>query len=122
MPERERKSVDVPWSGEWRGDDRSVALKHKLMLGVISAMLGALLQGCTAGKHPSQGETGLANAAKDVTIPLEAGKMKNPLPETDEVLSQGHEVFLGSCAPNATVRMRGETPASGATCTRLPWI
>jgi hypothetical protein len=46
------------------------ALKHKLMLGVISAMLGALLQGCAADKHPSQEETNLANAAKDVTIPL----------------------------------------------------
>jgi hypothetical protein len=43
-------------------------------------------------------KTGLANAAKDVTIPLEAGKMKNPLPETDEVVNQGQEVFLGSCA------------------------
>jgi hypothetical protein len=43
-------------------------------------------------------KTALANAAKDVTIPLEAGKMKNPLPETDEVVNQGQEVFLGSCA------------------------
>jgi hypothetical protein len=52
------------------------------MLGVIGALLGALLQGCTADKPPSQGETDLANAAKDVAIPLEAGKMQNPLPET----------------------------------------
>ncbi len=73
-------------------------LKHKLMPGVISAMLGALLAGCTADKHPSQGETTLANAAKDVVVPLEAGKMKNPLPETDEVVSQGQQVFLESCA------------------------
>jgi mono/diheme cytochrome c family protein len=75
-----------------------VALKHKLMLGVISAMLGTLLPACTADKHPSQEETSLANAAKDVVIPLEAGRKKNPLPETDEVLSQGQQVFLGSCA------------------------
>jgi mono/diheme cytochrome c family protein len=82
----------------WRGGDRSVALKHKVVFGVITATLGALLQGCAAGNHPSQGETSLANAAKDITIPLEAGKMKNPLPQTDEVVSQGQEVFLGSCA------------------------
>ena len=98
MPEFMRESAGLPWIGGRGGGDRSVALKHKLMLGVIGAMLGALLQGCTAEKHPSQGETSLANAAKDVTIPLEAGKKKNPLPATDEVVSQGQEVFLGSCA------------------------
>jgi mono/diheme cytochrome c family protein len=78
--------------------DRSVALKQRLMLGVISATLGALLQGCTANKPPSEGETSLANAAKDVVIPLEAGRTPNPLPESDEIVSQGQEVFLGSCA------------------------
>src|SRR5271169_5540847 len=101
--------VGLPWIGGWRGGDRNVALKHKLMLGVIGAMLGALLQGCTAGKQPSQEETGLANAAKDVTIPLEAGKMKNPLPETEEVVSQGQEVFLGSCVQCHGPEARGDT-------------
>jgi mono/diheme cytochrome c family protein len=86
-----------------------VALKHKLMLGVIGAMLGALLLGCKAGKQPSREETSLANAAKDVIIPLEAGKMKNPLPETDEVVSQGQEVFLGSCAQCHGADARGDT-------------
>src|SRR5271163_3268456 len=109
MPELMRGSVGVPWMGGGRGGKRSVALKRKLMLGVLSAILGALLQGCSAGKHPSQGETSLANAAKDVTIPLEAGKMKNPLPETDEVLSQGQEVFLGSCAQCHGADARGNT-------------
>jgi cytochrome c553 len=76
---------------------------------MISAMLGVLLQGCAAGKHPSQGETSLANAAKDVSIPLEAGMMKNPLPQTDEVVSQGQEVFLGSCAQCHGADARGDT-------------
>jgi mono/diheme cytochrome c family protein len=89
--------------------DRSMALKHKLMLGVVSAMLGALLPGCTADKHPSREESTLANAAKDVAIPLEAGKKKNPLPETDQVLSQGQEVFLGSCAQCHGPDGRGDT-------------
>ncbi len=109
MPERIRESVVLPWIGGWGGKDRRVALKHKLMLGVMSAMLGALLQGCAADKHPSQGETALSNAAKDVAIPLEAGKMKNPLPETDEVVSQGQEVFLGSCAQCHNADGRGDT-------------
>jgi mono/diheme cytochrome c family protein len=98
MREYMSEPVGLPGIGRLVGGDRSVALKQKLMLGVISAMLGALLQGCTASKPPSDGETSLANAAKDVVIPLEAGKMPNPLPETDEVVSQGQEVFLGSCA------------------------
>src|SRR5271156_5646435 len=105
MPELMRESVGLPWIGE----HCETALKHKLMLGVISAMLGALLPGCAAGKHPSQEETSLANAAKDVTIPLEAGKMKNPVPETDEVLGQGQEVFLGSCAQCHGPDARGDT-------------
>ena len=50
MPERIRESVGPS------------SLKHMLMLGVISAMVGALLQGCSAGNHPSQEETSLANA------------------------------------------------------------
>jgi mono/diheme cytochrome c family protein len=109
MTELTREPVGLPWIGGWRGGDRSVALKHKLMLGVIGAMLGALLPGCSADKQPSQGETSLANAAKDVTIPLEAGKMKNPLPETEEVVRQGQEVFLGSCAQCHGADARGDT-------------
>jgi cytochrome c553 len=87
----------------------SVGLPHKLMLSVSSAVLSALLLGCAADKAPSKGETGLANAAKDVTIPLEAGKMKNPLPETDEVVNQGQAVFLGSCAQCHGADARGDT-------------
>jgi mono/diheme cytochrome c family protein len=109
MPEFLRESVALPWIGGLGGNDRRVALKHKLMLGVISAMMAALLQGCTAEKQPSRDETALANAAKDVAIPLEAGKMKNPLPETDEVVSQGQEVFLGSCAQCHGADGRGDT-------------
>jgi mono/diheme cytochrome c family protein len=104
-----RESVDLLRIGRRGEGDRSVALKHKRMLGVIGAMLGALLQGCTADKNPSPGETSLANAAKDVTIPLAAGKMKNPLPETEEVVSQGQEVFLGSCVQCHGPEARGDT-------------
>ncbi len=104
-----RESLDLPRLGRGRGGDRGVTLKHKLILGVVSAMLSALLQGCAADKQPSQQETNLANAAKDVSIPLEAGKMKNPLPETNEVISQGQEVFLGSCAQCHGADARGDT-------------
>lgn len=101
--------MSLPSNCGWGRGDRGAAPKHKLMLGVIGAMLGALLQGCTADKHPSPDETNLANAAKDVAIPLEAGKKKNPLPETDEVVSEGQEVFLGSCAQCHGPDGRGDT-------------
>jgi cytochrome c553 len=97
MPELMMKSVSLPLVAGWVGDGRSVARKRKLALGLISTVLCAF-PGCTADKQPSKEETSLANAAKDVVIPLKAGMMKNPLPQTDEVLSQGQQVFLGSCA------------------------
>ena len=97
-----------------------MTLRQKLMPGVMSVLLGALLPGCTAHKQPSRAETTLANTAKDVVIPLEAGMKKNPLPETDEVLSQGRQVFLASCALCHGADGRGET-SIGSTCTRLPW-
>lgn len=103
------QSVGSQRIGGQSGNDRCMAPKHKLMLGVIGAMLSFLLQGCTAGKHPSKGESAVADAAKDVAIPLEAGKKKNPLPDTDEVVSQGQEVFLGSCAQCHGADGRGDT-------------
>jgi mono/diheme cytochrome c family protein len=92
------RSVSLPWIGGRGPGNGSVPLKHKLILRAIGSILFALLQGCTADKQPSHGETTLANAAKDVVIPLEAGKRQNPLPETNEVASQGQQVFLESCA------------------------
>jgi mono/diheme cytochrome c family protein len=109
MQERTNESVGLHLIDGWRGGDRSAASRRRLMLGVSAAMLGALLQGCTAAKQPSQEETGLANAAKDVTIPLEAGKMTNPQPDTTEVVSQGQEVFLGSCAQCHGAAANGDT-------------
>ena len=50
MTELTRDFVGRPWIGGWRGGDRNVALKHKLMLGVISAMLGALLARLHSGQ------------------------------------------------------------------------
>ncbi len=109
MPEVMRESGRKPEARGWAEGDRRMALKHKLMVGLVSAMLGALILGCSANKAPSEGETSLANAAKDVTIPLEAGKMTNPLPESAEVVSQGQEVFLGSCAQCHGADARGDT-------------
>ena len=109
MPESTRESVRLPWIGGKSGRFRSVVVNRHLALGAICAILGILIFGCSADKHPSGGETTLANAAKDVTIPLEAGKKQNPLPQTGEVVSQGQEVFLGSCAQCHAPDGRGDT-------------
>jgi mono/diheme cytochrome c family protein len=98
MPELIGKSVRPPGIAGSAGNGRRLALRHRLALGVTGALLAVLLSGCSAGKSPSQEETKLANAAKDVAIPLEAGRMTNPLPDTAEVVSQGQDVFLGSCS------------------------
>jgi mono/diheme cytochrome c family protein len=85
------------------------AFERKWMLSALAATLYAVLSGCTADKPPSPQETALANAAKDVAIPLEAGKMKNPLPATGEIVSQGHEIFLGTCAECHGADARADT-------------
>ena len=74
------------------------ALTRSLIRAAILTILCALLEACSASKQPSRQETNLANAAKDVAIPLEAGKKANPLPDTGEIASQGQGVFLASCA------------------------
>jgi mono/diheme cytochrome c family protein len=47
--------------------------------------------------------------AKDVVIPIEAEHKNNPLPDSDEVLNQGRQVFLQSCALCHGADGRGET-------------
>lgn len=109
MPQPAKECVVPSRTRHYGERDRGGLRRHKLILALIGAMLGASLQGCTANKQPSQGETNLADAAKDVAIPLEAGKKKNPLPDTDEVVSQGQELFLGSCAQCHAADGRADT-------------
>jgi mono/diheme cytochrome c family protein len=42
-------------------------------------------------------ETTLANMAKDVVIPIEAERLKSPLPSNDEVAQEGHRIYTQSC-------------------------
>ncbi len=74
----------------------------KVMARLISSAplcaLASLILGCTAHKQPSKVETTLANMAKDVVIPIEAQNLKNPLPANDEVVREGQQIYLQSCA------------------------
>lgn len=65
---------------------------------VLFGVVSVLLSGCPAGKQPSKIETTLANAAKDVVIPIEAGNRKNPLPASEELIQQGQTTYSQACA------------------------
>lgn len=65
---------------------------------VAVAMLLFVMSGCSASKKPSKLETALANAAKDVVVPLEAKRLKNPFPATDANIQAGKRIYLQQCA------------------------
>jgi len=84
-------------------------LRDRRIPALLGAVLAALLCGCTAHQNPTRVETALANAAKDVVIPLEAERKQDPFPDTEEVLNQGRQVYLQSCALCHGTDGRGET-------------
>jgi mono/diheme cytochrome c family protein len=71
---------------------------RRFLGGVLLALLVFLLSACTAHEKPSTVETALANVAKDILIPIETEKLKNPLSSNQEVVSQGRQIYLQSCA------------------------
>ncbi|MGH9415082.1 MAG: c-type cytochrome [Terriglobales bacterium] len=71
---------------------------RQFLLPVAGLAAAALLAGCSAHGKPSAIETKLANAAKDVLIPLQAESARDPVPATDANLAQGRQVFLQHCA------------------------
>ena len=78
---------------------------HRMRRGVRRFCSGVVLIGpavlvlrCTAHKQPSRVEATLANVAKDVVIPIEAQRLKNPLPANDEAVNGGRQIYTQSCA------------------------
>jgi mono/diheme cytochrome c family protein len=63
----------------------------------LSALIAAAAS-CTANKRPSKVETILANAAKDVAIPIQATSLQNPFPANQESIKRGRQVYQQSCA------------------------
>lgn len=62
------------------------------------ATFALLIAACTAHDKPSTVEMALANAAKDIAIPIQAENLKNPIPDNQPTLSQGQQIYLQSCA------------------------
>ncbi|HEY4379605.1 MAG TPA: c-type cytochrome [Acidobacteriaceae bacterium] len=69
-----------------------------VLLSIAAGMPVLLMAGCSANKKPSKLETALANAAKDVVIPIEAQNVKNPAPAGAENIQEGRNTFLQQCA------------------------
>ena len=74
---------------------KSIASKW---LSMAVAILVFFVSGCSASQKPSKLETALANAAKDVVVPLEAKNLKNPSPATDANVEGGKQIYLQQCA------------------------
>jgi mono/diheme cytochrome c family protein len=78
-------------------DTMNSFLRRLLCIGFLWASI-VISCACTAHKQPSTTETNLANIAKDIVIPIQAKDLKNPVPATPEVLKDGQQLFLQSCA------------------------
>ena len=83
--------------------DHAMGPVHKWIIrisfGVAVVMVASLsVSGCSAGQKPSRLETALANAAKDVVVPLEAKKVKNPIPATNANIQAGKQIYLQQCS------------------------
>lgn len=65
---------------------------------VFLCVLAAAIVSCTANKRPSKMETLLANAAKDVAIPIQATGRQNPFPASPDNIERGRQVYQQSCA------------------------
>jgi mono/diheme cytochrome c family protein len=79
-----------------------------LWAGFLTAVF--LTPACTAHKKPSTIETALATMAKDMVIPLEAEDLKNPLPNNQQVVSEGQQIYAQACAVCHAADGRGQTP------------
>jgi len=62
------------------------------------AALALLMSACTAHDKPSSVETAIANAAKDIVIPIQAKSLKDPLHADQQTVGQGRRIYLQFCA------------------------
>lgn len=81
----------------------------RIWLNLAVATLVFVVSGCSASKKPSKLEAALANAAKDVVVPLEAKNIKNPFPATDANIQTGKRIYLQQCALCHAADGRAET-------------
>jgi mono/diheme cytochrome c family protein len=93
LKERTRK---IGCFGEAMGPVYKRIARFGLSVAIVTLVL--FVSGCSASKKPSKLETALANAAKDVVVPLEAKNTKNPFPAIDANIQAGKQIYLQQCA------------------------
>ncbi|MGO8792945.1 MAG: cytochrome c [Terriglobia bacterium] len=75
-----------------------LSIRKRLLAAGFLLLVVIQFSGCTAHDKPSTVERALANAAKDLVIPMEAENLKNPLTSDEQVVSQGQQIYEQSCA------------------------
>ncbi|UWZ85238.1 cytochrome c [Occallatibacter riparius] len=90
------RGQEIGCLGEAMGPVQKWMSRIWLSVAVVTVVLFA--SGCSANKKPTKLETALANAAKDVVIPLEAKGLKNPFPASEANIQAGKQIYLQQCA------------------------
>ncbi len=93
-----------------------------LILLALAAIGAALLirRGFRATTPPSQTETTLARSVRDLSIPAQERKNKNPIAATSGSVQQGREIFLTSCAMCHGITGEGNTQVGRNLYPRVP--
>ncbi len=93
-----------------------------LILLAIVAIVAALFvrRGFRASATPSQKETSLARAVRDLSIPAQERTNKNPIAATSDTVQQGREIFLTRCAVCHGITGAGDTQVGRNLYPRVP--
>lgn len=73
-------------------------LRRQIELAAILVCSAFLIANCSAHRKPSTVEQALADAAKDVVIPVEAKNLRNPVDSTPESIQEGSQIYQRSCS------------------------
>lgn len=99
-PALTRAGLSARWArvagGTGRGTLRSFTVRNPGF--ALLMALAVLIPACTAHEKPSSVETVLANMAKDIVIPMEAEKLKNPFRSNPQMLSEAQQIYQQTCA------------------------
>jgi len=97
---QEIEMIQSGWEMECVGQAAGQLRKWIARISASAAVVALIFPvcGCSASKKPSKLEAALANAAKDVVVPLEAKNLKNPFPATDANSRAGKQIYLQQCA------------------------
>jgi mono/diheme cytochrome c family protein len=74
---------------------KSAIKRTTLAAGII--LYAVYLAGCSAKRRPLPFEKAVAYMAKDLVIPIEAHRAKDPVPPSEEAIKTGQQIYLQNC-------------------------